>query len=82
MTRQQFESLPWFDQRMYIEALQDDLYERNENKWKENGKKGSRPQPPEGYHQRQFNTNENANLPRDESGRPIAKDIGDMFDLE
>lgn len=64
---------------MYIEAMTDDIYERNERKWKENGKKGPKPQFPDGYLDRQFNTEENRDRPKDDIGRPIAPDISDML---
>jgi hypothetical protein len=79
MTKQQFQRLPWCDQRMYMEALQDDIYERNEAKWRENGKKGPKPQPPDGYNNRLYNTPEHVDLQKDDRGKPIAPDIGDML---
>lgn len=63
---------------MYMEALQDDMYERNIGKWQENGKKGPRPKAPEGYDFRQSNDGTTL-VKRDEYNRPIAPDIGDMI---
>lgn len=64
---------------MYIEGLQDDIYERNLSKWQENGKKGPRPQAPEGYAFRVSNDGETL-VDRDQYNRPIAPDIGDMLE--
>lgn len=64
---------------MYIEALQDDIYERNIGKWKEGGSKGPRPQAPEGYAFRVSNDG-TTNVQRDDYNRPIAPDIGDMLE--
>lgn len=70
--------MSWTDQRMYTEALQDDIYERNVGKWQEGGKKGPKPKPPQGYDFRQSNDGITT-VPRDSNNRPIAPDIGDML---
>lgn len=67
---------------MYMEALQDNIFERNEQSWKDAGRKGPKPQPPEGYFDRLYHTPENAERPKDDIGRPIAKDIGDLLDVD
>jgi hypothetical protein len=62
---------------MYIHALSDTTYEENMHNWEQNKRKGPKPSIPEGYWERsQDVVAEN----RDKTGRPIAPDIGDMFD--
>lgn len=61
---------------MYLDALADTTYEKNMENWKQAKHKGPKPKVPEGYWER----SQDEILERDASGRPVAPDIGDMFD--
>lgn len=79
---------------MYIEAMQDDIYERNYNNWKEGGRKGSPPKPPQRHGKQTTDKDilsdsniEEGKQPMKETSGPTpgfhnAPDISDMFKVD
>lgn len=78
---------------MYLEAMEDDIYERNYQNWKDGGRKGNPPKPPRRHETSTSdkdimdgNVEEGQSNIKESSGPTPgfhdAPDIGDMFRVE